>query len=544
MHPNTTQHGPWAGRTRTSWNTLLGLAPGQCRRALGRRQRLVHGGAAARIAKEGDARARRQRAAPEGGGERGDPGVGDLVAAEVQPLQVGHRPLLDERGQGGHRTVAHLVAAETQLLQLPQPAACVRGAERLTQCDHLRVVPPQLDVEERDGPRHLRGEGPAVDLPHEPHISGIRKLGHAACDARLERRGKRRGRHRRLARGLAVLAHLAQILLLACQTLEADERQVVLDEAARVELHDTPPPPLVRLRVGLLARGEVGVDEEYVRLRVADGRRQLRWAAHLQRSLEGGELLWRAVVHVASPRALRHRHVVEEDAHLAAVSVLLGSLVEDLQHVRDRAELQPVLVRVVSVEPPATQLELVARAHAERRERGRRAIIERLAAGRDQVVAAAAAARLGVQRRLHVGRGPGRAGVEHDRGAVDLDLDLEGRRAGLLLCFHRDGGGDHGGSLAHKCCHRGPQLALRLGFERRRQLVKVGGPRAGLGMQLRRQLDRGGRHLERRLHHVEHRDDKWKPNGGERQPAEGDRLDTLGRGGAGDGDDDTARDLA
>eukprot|EP00964_Phaeocystis_antarctica_P049885 scaffold28889_cov67-Phaeocystis_antarctica.AAC.3 len=63
-------------------------------------------------------------------------------------------------------------------------------------------------------------------------------------------------------------------------------------------------------------------------------------------------------------------------------------------------------------------------------------------------------------------------------------------------------------------------------------------------MQLRRQLDRGGRHLERRLHRVEHRDEKWKPNGGERQRAEGDRLETLRRGGAGDGDDDTARDLA
>ena len=76
------------------------------------------------------------------------------------------------------------------------------------------------------------------------------------------------------------------------------------------------------------------------------------WAAHLQRSLEGGELLWRAVVHVAPPRALRHRHVVEEDANLALVSVVpFGMLDEDLQHVRDRAQLQPVLVRVVGVEP-------------------------------------------------------------------------------------------------------------------------------------------------------------------------------------------------
>eukprot|EP00964_Phaeocystis_antarctica_P071531 scaffold43655_cov51-Phaeocystis_antarctica.AAC.5 len=78
---------------------------------------------------------------------------------------------------------------------------------------------------------------------------------------------------------------------------------------------------------------------------------------------------------------------------------------------------------------------------------------------------------------------------------------------------------------------------------RRGQLAQVGGPRAGLGMQLRRQLDRGGRHLERRLHRVERRDEKWKPNRGERQGVEGDCLETLGRGGAGDGDD-TAGDPA
>eukprot|EP00964_Phaeocystis_antarctica_P059336 scaffold35216_cov62-Phaeocystis_antarctica.AAC.1 len=745
MHPNTTQvNSPIRLRTQ------LVLAPGQRCRALGRRQRLVHGGAAVWIVIEDDAPARRQRAAPEGGCECGHPGVGYLVVAEVQLLQVGHRPLLEERGQGGHRAVAHLVAGEVELLHLPQAAACVRGPERLAQREHLRVVPPQLGVEERDGRRHLRGKGPAVDLPHEPHIAGVGKLGGAGRDARLERRGKRCGRHRRLARGLAVLAHLPQVLLLARQSLEADERRVVLDEAARVELHYAPSPPLVRLRVGLLARGEVGVDEEHVRLRVAvpqidrlvrgrqrgGGGRQGVWAAHLQRSLEGGELLWRAVVLGAPPRALRHRHVVEEDAHLAAGSVLivpspilalLGLLVEGLQHLRDLAELQPVLVRVVSVEPvrqggrggepradapgvtggsiqegrvgerppwvgddenahrvaiplfpllhllernprtlrqvltawehaplvgelrqprrvdqhgvgqrplerrgvglarahlvpvgglqvqlrprlrdllhrehavavrvelahelvdlllsarraarcraahgglelvggqltvavgvvqgkggadillaghsaaqPAAQLELVAWAHAERRERGRRAIIERLAAARDQVVAAAGAARLGVQRRLHVGLGPGRAGVEHDRCAVDLDLDLEGGRVGLLLRFRRGGGGDHGGSLAHVCCHRGPQLALRLGFERRGQLAQVGGPRAGLGMQLRRQLGRISRHLERRLHRVERRDDKWEPHRGERQGVEGDCLETLGRGGAGDGDD-------
>eukprot|EP00964_Phaeocystis_antarctica_P105338 scaffold70379_cov65-Phaeocystis_antarctica.AAC.2 len=123
------------------------------------------------------------------------------------------------------------------------------------------------------------------------------------------------------------------------------------------------------------ARGEVGVDEEHVRLRVAvpqidplvRGRHPERgvgggrwaglraagrWAAHHQRSLEGGELLWRAVILGASPRALRHRHIVEEDAHLAAGSVLLlGLLVEGLQHFRDLAELQPVLVRVLGVEP-------------------------------------------------------------------------------------------------------------------------------------------------------------------------------------------------
>eukprot|EP00964_Phaeocystis_antarctica_P037665 scaffold21527_cov58-Phaeocystis_antarctica.AAC.3 len=248
---------------------LLGLAPGQRRRALGRRQRLVHGGVAARIVTEADGRARRQRAAPERGGERRHPGVGDLVGVEVQLRQVGHRPLLEERGQGGHRTVAHLVVAEVEHLQLPQPAACVRGAERLAQGEHLRVVPPQEGVEERDGCRHLRGEGLAVDGPHEPHIARVGKLGDAGRDARLERRGKRGGRHRRLARGLAVLAHVEQAHFLARQPLETDERQVVLDEAARVELHYAPPAPLVRLRVGLLARGEVGVDEKHVRLRVA-----------------------------------------------------------------------------------------------------------------------------------------------------------------------------------------------------------------------------------------------------------------------------------
>eukprot|EP00964_Phaeocystis_antarctica_P107191 scaffold71951_cov70-Phaeocystis_antarctica.AAC.2 len=292
-------------------NTLLGLAPGQCRRALGRRQRLLHGGDAARIVTEVDVRARRHRAAPEGGGERGHPGVGDLVAVEVQLLQVGHRPLPEERGQGGHRGVAHLVVGELEHLQLPQPAACVRGPERLAQREHLRVVPPQAGVEELDDRRHLRGEGPAIDLPHEPHIAGIRKLGDAGRDARLERRGKRGGRHRRLARGLAVLAHLLQAHFLARQRLEADERIVVLDEAARVELHYAPATPLVRLRVGLLARGEVGIDEKHVRAGSAgweagggqDGGRQGVWAAHLQRSLEGGELLWRAVILGRSPES-------------------------------------------------------------------------------------------------------------------------------------------------------------------------------------------------------------------------------------------------
>ena len=79
-----------------------------------------------------------------------------------------------------------------------------------------------------------------------------------------------------------------------------------------------------------------------------------RGAAHLQRSIEGGLLLGRAVVLGAPPGALRHRDVVEEHAHLAAGAVLqLGMLVEDLQYVRDRAQLQPVLVRVVGVEPVA-----------------------------------------------------------------------------------------------------------------------------------------------------------------------------------------------
>eukprot|EP00964_Phaeocystis_antarctica_P042664 scaffold24458_cov56-Phaeocystis_antarctica.AAC.1 len=632
-------------------NTLLilaaNLAPGQRHLALGRRQRLVHGGVAARIATEVDARARRHRAAPEGGGERCHSGVGDLVLVEEQLLQVGHRPLLEERGQGGHRAVTHLVVGELEKLQLPQPAACVRGPERLAQREHLRVAPPQALVVERDDRRHLRGEGPAVDLSHEPHVSRVRELGSAARDARLERRGKLSGRHRWHALGLAVLAHLVQVRLLTRQPLEADERRAVLDEAARVELHHAPTPPLVRLCVGLLARGEVGIDEEHVRLRVpvpqvdalVRGRQRgvgggrwagpwaaERWAAHHQRSLERGELLWRTVILGAPLRALRHRHVVEEDAHLAANSIpLLGLLVKDLQHVRDRAQLQPVLVRVVSVEPvrpggkrdrvrarppwvgddkhghrpavcpllhllerhprplgqiltarqhaplvgelrqpsrvdqhgvgqrtlerrgvravylvpiggqdvlplfrprlrnllhrehavavrvelahelvdlllrarraarnllahdglelvrgelavavgvvqgeggadillawhstaqTAAQLELVARANAERNERGRRAIIERLAATRDQVVAAAGSARLGVQRRLHVGRGPGRAGVEHDRGTVDLDLDLEGGRVGILLRFRHDGVGEHGRSPFECRLHR------------------------------------------------------------------------------------------
>ena len=87
------------------------------------------------------------------------------------------------------------------------------------------------------------------------------------------------------------------------------------------------------------------------------GRRAVRQggraaAAHLQRALEGGELLGRAVVLGAAPRALRHRDVVQEDAHLAAGAVLLlGLLVEELQHLCDLAQLQPVLVRVVGVEP-------------------------------------------------------------------------------------------------------------------------------------------------------------------------------------------------
>eukprot|EP00964_Phaeocystis_antarctica_P075104 scaffold46298_cov62-Phaeocystis_antarctica.AAC.4 len=345
------------------------------RHALGRRQRLLHGGRTARIFIEADLRARRHRAAPDGGGERGDPGVGDLivteadvrarrhraapdgggerghpgvgdlVAAEVQSLQVGHRPLLDERGQGGHRAVAHLVAHEVERLQLPQPAACVRGAEHLAQREHLRVVPPQLLAGERAGRRHLRGEGLAVDGRHEPHVAGIRELNGAGRDARLERRGKRRGRHRRLARGLAVPAHPPQLLLLARQPLEADERLAVLDEAAGAVFHYAPATPGVGLHVRVRARGEVGVDEEHVRLRVAvpqvdplvrgrqrgvgggrwAGRRAAgRWAAHHQRSLEGGELLWRAVVLGAPPGALRHRHVVEEDAHLAAGPGLLA----------------------------------------------------------------------------------------------------------------------------------------------------------------------------------------------------------------------------
>ena len=42
------------------------------------------------------------------------------------------------------------------MLKLPQPAARVRGAERLAQRGHLRVFPPQDEVGELDDRRHLR----------------------------------------------------------------------------------------------------------------------------------------------------------------------------------------------------------------------------------------------------------------------------------------------------------------------------------------------------------------------------------------------------
>ena len=45
-----------APAVRLSLRTRLVAAPGQCRRALGRRQRLLNGGVAARIAREADAR--------------------------------------------------------------------------------------------------------------------------------------------------------------------------------------------------------------------------------------------------------------------------------------------------------------------------------------------------------------------------------------------------------------------------------------------------------------------------------------------------------
>ena len=63
---------------------------------------------------------------------------------------------------------------------------------------------------------------------------------------------------------------------------------------------------------------------------------------------------------------------------------------------------------------------------------------------------AAGAASLGMQRRLHVGRGPGRASVEHDRGAVDLHLELEGGRRAAAVGRTR---GDNGGSRLERRLH-------------------------------------------------------------------------------------------
>ena len=60
----------------------------------------------------------------------------------------------------------------------------------------------------------------------------------------------------------------------------------------------------------------------------------------------------RAVILGAPLRALWHGHVVDEDAHLAAGSVLLlGLLVEGLEHLGDGPQLQPIFVWVVGVEP-------------------------------------------------------------------------------------------------------------------------------------------------------------------------------------------------
>ena len=185
---------------------------------------------------------------------------------EVQPSKLGIAP--------SSRSAARAAAAPSPIwlparssvstFRSPPPACAARSASHHRA--PLRVVPPQVDVGERDDRRHLRGEGLAVDGRHDPHVAAIGELDRTGRDARLEHRGKRRGRHRRLARGPAVRAHLEQVRLLARQALQADEGPEVLDEAARLALHHAPAPPGVRLHVGVRARGEVGVDEEHVRL--------------------------------------------------------------------------------------------------------------------------------------------------------------------------------------------------------------------------------------------------------------------------------------
>ena len=201
--------------------------------ALALRRRLLHRGRAARIEFELDRLARRQRPAPDGGGERRHPGLANLVAAEVQRLQLWHRARLDERRQGRGGLVAHLVVAEVEPHQLLQPAALVGRAERPDQGDPLRVAPLQAGEVQLDRLPHLLVKGLVVDGRHQAHVALVGEALGPARHAVRELGGKRLGRHRRLARAPAVVAHIAEVRLPAGELAQADEGVGALDHAAR-----------------------------------------------------------------------------------------------------------------------------------------------------------------------------------------------------------------------------------------------------------------------------------------------------------------------
>ena len=67
-----------------------------------------------------------ERAAADGGGERGGAGVGDLVAREVEPLQLGGR----RGGERGGADARDGVDAQPQLAQLGRRAAAERRRDR------------------------------------------------------------------------------------------------------------------------------------------------------------------------------------------------------------------------------------------------------------------------------------------------------------------------------------------------------------------------------------------------------------------------------